>query len=237
MSKIKIKVRCPHCESLNVVKNGIKSTGKQNFLCKDCRRQFQFAYQNRGANPLIKKQILSSLLNGSGIRNASRVFHVSTSSILKLIENLGNKVEIKPKKRCYESIILDELYSFVHHKGKKVWVFYAYAPETKEILAVTMGKRNIRQVRYLMLKIKYLNIKIIAYRTDAFEGFATVLKHFIHLKGKEYTKPIEGRNTCIRAHLARFQRRSTKFSKKLFYQWYMFLIFVHWLNSQSSYIL
>jgi len=43
------------------------------------------------------------------------------------------------------------MYSFVSKKAKKVWVFYAYAPETEEILAVTMGKRNKKQLKNLMV--------------------------------------------------------------------------------------
>jgi transposase-like protein len=31
---------CPACGSDKVVKNGIKPDGKQNHLCKDCRKQF-----------------------------------------------------------------------------------------------------------------------------------------------------------------------------------------------------
>lgn len=232
MCEIKIKVQCPHCESPNVVKNGIKSTGKQNFLCKDCRKQFQFAYQNQGANPRVKKQIISSLIHGGGIRDNSTVFNVSQLTVLQTIMKYAATLEIKPKKKHYHKILIDEMYSFVGTKEKKVWIFYAYAPETKEILAYTMGKRTTRQVRFLMLKIKHLRIKVDYWCTDAFEGFKNVLFRFNHLIGKEYTKAIEGRNTCIRARISRFQRRSTKFSKKLIYQWNVFLIFVHWLNAQ-----
>ncbi len=236
MCKIEIKVQCPHCESPNVVKNGIKNTGKQNFLCKDCRKQFQFAYQYRGANPRVKKQILSSLIHGGGIRDCSSVFNVSQRCVLQLIISHSQNLRIIPQRRHYHRILLDEFYSFVQNKGKKVWVFYAYAPDTREILAFTMGKRTIRQVKYLLLKIKHLKITINYWCTDAFEGFKATLFRHKHLIGKEYTKAIEGRNTCIRARIARFQRRSTKFSKKLFFQWRLFLIFAHWLNQQPSYI-
>ncbi len=33
-----IAVRCPHCASPNLVKNGRTSTGQQKYHCKDCRR-------------------------------------------------------------------------------------------------------------------------------------------------------------------------------------------------------
>ena len=236
MCNIKIKVQCPHCESPKVVKNGKKSTGKQNFLCKDCRKQFQFVYTNKGSDPKVQRQIKSSLLHGSGIRDCSAVFSVSQRCVLNLILRLGQKVKIQPKRNQYDLIQLDEFYSFVGHKGKKVWIFYAYAPQTKEILAFTMGKRDIRQIRFLLLRIKPLRIKINWWCTDHYEGFKTVLNNYPHLIGKEFTKAIEGRNTCIRARLARFQRRSTKFSKKLLFQWFLFLIFVQDLNSKPSYI-
>jgi transposase-like protein len=31
---------CPNCESSHIVKNGRTHSGKQNFKCQDCRRQF-----------------------------------------------------------------------------------------------------------------------------------------------------------------------------------------------------
>ena len=215
MCKIEIKVQCPHCESPNVVKNGIKGTGKQNFLCKDCRKQFQHAYQYQGADPVVRRQIVSSLIHGGGIRDNASVFKVSQVTVLRLIMGYASTLVIRPKKKRYQKVIMDEFYSFVGEKDKKVWIFYAYAPETKEILAYTMGKRTTRQVRFLMLKIKHLHIKIDCWCTDSFKGFINVPHRFNHLIGKEYTKPIEGRNTCLRARMARFQRRSTKFSKKL----------------------
>ncbi len=237
MNNTKNKVQCPHCESSNVVKNGIKNTGKQNFLCKSCRKQFQSVYQNRGSNPRIRKQIKRSLINGSGIRDCSVVFEVCQKCVLNVLINCAESIKIgSPKKRHYHSIQIDEMYSFVQKKDKKVWIFYAYAPETKEILAFTMGKRNIRQVEYLMIKLKVLGIRIDNWCTDSFKGFITVLRAKNHLIGKEYTKAIEGRNTDIRAKLARFQRRSTKFSKKLIFQWNLFKIYVHCLNNNRSYI-
>jgi len=234
MCKINIKVSCLHCQSPKVVKNGVKSTGKQNVLCKDCGKQFQYEYTYPAANPIIKRQIKDSLLHGSGIRDCSSIYKVGHKSVLRLIEREGESVLIRPLQKQYECIELDELYSFVQNKGKKVWIIYAYSRQTGEILAVTMGKRNTQQIRYLMLKIKHLNIQVNAWRTDKFKGFIKVLKHFNHLIGKQYTKAIEGKNCCIRARIARLQRRSTKFSKKLKYQWCLFLIFMRENNLKCA---
>ncbi|GAB4492294.1 MAG: hypothetical protein OHK0045_19630 [Raineya sp.] len=54
MYEIKIKVRCPHCHSVKVVKDGKKAKGNQNFKCKCCKKQFQFEYKYRGADPCVK---------------------------------------------------------------------------------------------------------------------------------------------------------------------------------------
>ena len=236
MCLINIKVNCPHCHSVKVVKNGVKSTGIQNFLCRDCGKQFQQEYFYQGADPGVKAQVKSSLLHGSGIRDCNKIFGISPKATLKLILQEGQKVQISPKRKYYERVQIDELYSFVNQKGKKVWIFYAYSPDTKEILAITMGKRSKKQLRSLMLQLKHLNIQVAFYCTDAFKGFKAILPYYQHLIGKQFTKDIEGVNTSIRSKIARLHRRSTKFSKKLIYQWFLLKIFIHYFNELPSYI-
>jgi hypothetical protein len=34
-----ITLRCSHCDSQNIVRNGLAPNGKQRYLCRDCRRQ------------------------------------------------------------------------------------------------------------------------------------------------------------------------------------------------------
>jgi insertion element IS1 protein InsB len=237
MCEIKVKVSCCHCQSANVVKNGKKRTGQQNFKCKECGKQFQYEYFYQGADPRIKRQIIGSLMHGAGIRDCRDMYSVGFKTILDcLLEKAKKHLLIQPKQKHYQCIQIDEVYSFVHNKGKKVWIFYAYAPETGEILAVTMGKRTIQQMRYLMIKLKTLKITVDFYHTDGFEGFKAVLPYFQHIIGKPFTKAIEGVNTAIRAKLARLHRRSTKFSKKLNHQWHMFHIFIFFFNRGTSYI-
>ena len=237
MCEIQIKVKCCHCHSIKVVKNGKKRTGQQNFLCRACGKQFQNEYFYQGADPHVKRQIIGSLMHGSGIRDCRDMYSVSLMTVLQCILTKGAEcLTIQPKMKHYHQIQIDELYSFIDNTGKKVWIFYAYAPQTKEILAVTMGKRTKQQVKYLMLKLKHLKITVDYYRTDGFDGFKAVLPFYQHLIGKRFTKDIEGVNTAIRAKIARLHRRSTKFSKKLKYQWLMFHIFIFFFNRGTSYI-
>ncbi len=99
------------------------------------------------------------------------MFGVSPQTTINLILSEGKKVKILPQQKYYERLEIDEMYSFVSKKAKKVWIFYAYAPETKEILAVTMGKRSKKQLKNLMVQIKNLHIEIGFYCTDKFEAF------------------------------------------------------------------
>jgi len=44
MIEVKKSLYCPQCLATNVVKNGIKSSGKQNYLYRKCGKQFQYEY-------------------------------------------------------------------------------------------------------------------------------------------------------------------------------------------------
>lgn len=99
-----------------------------------------------------------------------------------------------------------------------------------------MGKRNRKQLQSLMVQIKNLSIEIDFYCTDKFEAFKEVLPYYSHLIGKRFTKNIEGINTLIRSKIARFHRRTTKFSKKLTIQWFLMKMFIFYFNQMPSYI-
>lgn len=49
--------------------NGIKQTGEQNFICNNCRKQFDYLYQYNGANVATKALLCSWVLNNSGVRD------------------------------------------------------------------------------------------------------------------------------------------------------------------------
>ena len=81
-----IPVACPHCQTdKDVIKNGKTAQGKQRFLCRSqsCRgRSFMLNPSYPGRTPAVKEQIVEMSLNGSGIREISRVLHVSTRTVI-----------------------------------------------------------------------------------------------------------------------------------------------------------
>jgi transposase-like protein len=57
-----------------------KNSGKQNYLCKICKRQFQGCYSYRGAHPTVQKIAFKMALRGSGIRDIAEVLGLDPSA-------------------------------------------------------------------------------------------------------------------------------------------------------------
>ena len=66
-----IKLKCIHCGSEQVVKNGKRATGIQCLKCKKCKRCFQESYTNNGAKPDTKELIVKMSVTGSEIRTCT----------------------------------------------------------------------------------------------------------------------------------------------------------------------
>ena len=174
------------------------------------------------------------LLRGSGIRDCAAVAGISKETVLRIILRNAVKLDMKPHHCHYNKVQIDEQWSYVGKKKKKVWMIYAYAPEKDEILGFAMGKRNWKTVYNLLLKLKALNIDF--FLTDNREAFKAVLPGEKHLIGKQFTKAIEGINTWFRTRLRRLVRRTVCFSKKLIYHYSMTKLAIYHRNHQSSYI-
>jgi len=183
MCELKVKVKCPHCLSAKVVKNGKKPSGVQNFLCRSCGKQFQWEYLYQGAAPEVQAQMTRNLLHGSGIRDTAKVCSTSPCTVIRHLLKTGKllKNKWKPRRASYFRVQIDEMWSFVSNKKKKVWIFYVYAPQTAEILAVTMGKRSLKQLDSLMAQLRALQIEISHFCTDKFQGFRKRFKCYSHI--------------------------------------------------------
>src|SRR2546428_1935749 len=80
-----IAVRCPHCQSEQIVKRSKTRRGTQRYLCQNtaCTRgSFLLDYRNRGCLPEVKRTIIDMSLNASGIRDTARVLRISTDTVL-----------------------------------------------------------------------------------------------------------------------------------------------------------
>ncbi len=85
--EIKIIVRCPRCMSELVKKNGKKSSGKQNYSCLECKRQFigDHALDYKGCHSKLSHRIMLMLVRGVGIRDISVIEEISTDKVLSVL--------------------------------------------------------------------------------------------------------------------------------------------------------
>ena len=87
---VETAVRCLHCKSKKVVKYGTQSNGIPRCKCKKCGKTFQLEYLSTGAKPEIKMQIIKMSLNGSGMRDISRVLGISRNTVDAVLKKLKN---------------------------------------------------------------------------------------------------------------------------------------------------
>ena len=84
-----IEVPCRYCTHTQFVqKHGKARTGVQRYLCTDCNRSFQHKYLNNGNAPGTAEKIVEMAMNGSGVRDTSRVLQISINTVLSHLKNL-----------------------------------------------------------------------------------------------------------------------------------------------------
>jgi transposase-like protein len=86
---VMIAVKCPICESTNVVKYGKGKCGQQRYKCrnKECGKTiFQLEYRNKGCKPGIEKDIIKKAVNASGIRDTARTLQISTYKVMNTLK-------------------------------------------------------------------------------------------------------------------------------------------------------
>jgi insertion element IS1 protein InsB len=212
MCEITIQVSCPYCEGTNVKRNGHKKNGNQNFLCHPCKKQFQFEYTYKGANPRNKQLVRSMTMNGSGIRDIQRVLGLSIVCILLILRNWFKQLDEPVVSGHFKRVQIDEMWTFVKHRKKgKRWLWYAYAADTGKILAFHLGKRNDSACKALLKKISHLQID--KYCTDDWKSYKKFIPKEKHIISKAKTTNIERRNRDFRTHLKRLTRKTVCFSK------------------------
>jgi len=66
---------CPHCQSSNIVKNGLTAYGKQNYRCHHCKRQF---VERTPSITFEREELLKDLLlERVSLRAIARILKVS----------------------------------------------------------------------------------------------------------------------------------------------------------------
>jgi IS1 family transposase len=172
------------------------------------------------------------LVRGIGIRDISAVLRISISKVLKVLKS--SKRKIIPKLSHYDCLEIDEFWTYVGEKKKKMRLIYAYHRESGEIVAFVWGKQDIKTAQKLKSKMKRLGISYDRVATDNWESFLSVFgnenEKEKHEVGKEHTVGIEGNNCRLRHRVRRAFRKTCCFSKKLFNHFKAFNMAFFYIN-------
>ena len=152
-----IAVRCPHCQSDQIVKRGKTARGTQRDLCQNTRcakGSFLLDSCNRGCLPEVKQTIIDMSLNASGVRDTARVLHICPNTVLRelkkkaaVLESVNTAVlrTLDPAEVAWDlerageaEAEMDEMWSFVGNKGNPRWLWHAIEHHTGKVLPMSL---------------------------------------------------------------------------------------------------
>lgn len=217
---------CPQCGLSHSKKNGHTYYGKQNHYCLACGRQFV-----AGAHRIDERtrtQVKKLLLERVSLRGICRVLDISLQWLLgfivELYEQLPDDLYVEPASPDRRIQLLrleaqaDELWSFVGRKTNKQWVWLAFDPQTRQVLAFYVGDRSRQSARKLWQRIPRAYREQATFYTDdwkAYNGVIPSKRHRVCAKGSGRTSAVERFNCTLRQRVSRLVRKALSFSKKL----------------------
>ena len=83
---VTITLRCAHCDSENIVRNGLSPNGKQRYLCHECGRQSRDNPSSNAYPQERRDEILRAYEERSSLRGLSRTFGVSRNTVTSWIK-------------------------------------------------------------------------------------------------------------------------------------------------------
>lgn len=88
---VTVTLRCQHCESRKLVRNGLAADGRQRYLCRDCGQRSRQDPRRNAYSEEEREQILRAYDERSSLRGLSRTFAVSRQLALRTREPVHNR--------------------------------------------------------------------------------------------------------------------------------------------------
>lgn len=76
-----VKLKCYHCDSEQLVRNGKTNNDKQRYLCQSCGGMSRDNPQPRGYTQAEREQILRTYEERSSLRGLTRTFGVARNTV------------------------------------------------------------------------------------------------------------------------------------------------------------
>jgi transposase-like protein/IS1 family transposase len=159
-----------------MVRNG-SSYGRKQGLCKACESsvclRYGTAYYNLEADPAIFEMAVRALAEGNSLRATARIVQIDKDTACDWLNRAAQHCRVVMlylwRNLHITECQLDELWSFVHTKERNLpyakiykesygdaWVWVAFAPVWRLVLAFVVGKRNQDSANLLLDRVAYV---------------------------------------------------------------------------------
>lgn len=181
-----------------LVRNG-GSHGQPQALCKGCGSsvslRYGTAYYDLNATPFIFETAVRALAEGNSLRSTGRIVEIDKDTACDWLDRAAQHCRLVMLYLWRDLHVtecqLDELWSFVHTKERNLavaklfcetygdaWVWIAFAPVWRLVLAFVIGKRNQPSANLLLARVAYVTDHHIPFFTsDQLPEYRTALLH------------------------------------------------------------
>jgi IS1 family transposase/transposase-like protein len=193
-----------------LVKNGT-TRGQHQALCRACGSSIALTYGTPyfelEHDPALFELAIRALAEGNSIRATARIIQVDKDTVCIWLDRAAQQCRLVilylwqqlPLRECQ----LDELWSFVHTKDEHLawaktyhdtygdaWVWVAFAPEWRLVVAFVVGKRTQAEANLLLERVAHVTTDLIPFFTsDQLPEYRTAL---LHVYGEWYQPPRRG---------------------------------------------
>lgn len=179
-----------------MVKNG-SSYGQKQGLCKACGSsvslRYGTAYYDLEAAPTIFETAVRALAEGNSLRATARIVQIDKDTACDWLNRAAQHCRVVMlylwRNLHVTECQLDELWSFVHTKEHNLlaaksyqdsygdaWVWIAFAPVWRLVLAFVVGKRNQDSANLLLERVVYVtNDELPLFTSDQLPEYRTAL--------------------------------------------------------------
>jgi hypothetical protein len=119
------------------------------------------------------------MVRGIGIRDISVIEGISIVKVLSV--SVKSCYVIKPKQTHYNSLEVDEFWTYVGKKKNKIWLIYVYDRESGEIVSFVWSKRDLKTANKLRKRLRAAGITYDSICSDNRESFIIAFKSDNHV--------------------------------------------------------
>jgi len=194
-----------------LVKNG-STRGQKQARCQACGRSvaltYATAYFDLDAEPALFDTVIRALAEGNGLRATGRIVQIDKDTVADWLRRAAVHCRIVMlylwDALSVSECQLDELWSFVHTKERQLatakrvcdsygdaWIWLAFAPVWRLVLAFVVGKRTQASANQLLERVVHVTDEHIPFFTsDQLAEYRTAL---LHAYGQSYQPSRQGR--------------------------------------------